>query len=69
LACCRLAPSDRPAGHAEGVPHLPQGSAGTYRRALKEGLQVDPELARLVLEVVKAGFVLVTLVVLGVLFF
>jgi hypothetical protein len=30
---------------------------------------VDPELARLVLEVVKAGFVLVTLVVLGVLFF
>ena len=30
---------------------------------------MDPELARLVLEVVKAGFVLVTLVVLGVLFF
>jgi hypothetical protein len=30
---------------------------------------VDPEMARLVLEVVKTGFVLVTLVVLGVLFF
>jgi hypothetical protein len=43
------------------------GSAGTYRRAPKEGPAVDPEIARLVLEAVRAGFVLLTLVVLGLL--